>query len=106
MDCVDHVEVISQQPEVKGNDPVISSHVLWGTDDCQIMKLLGRIKKQFLVMLVDSRSTHNFIDQTVVKRLMCSTQLMPVVNVIVANGEILKVQEVCKVLSWYCQGLN
>ena len=52
------------------------------------------------MLLVDSGSTHNFIDQAVAKKLRCKTQPMIGVNVTVANGEVLRVQEVCKSLRW------
>ena len=57
-------------------------------------------KKQTLVILVDSKSTHNFIDHTIAKRLKCKIQGVNVVRVIVANGDTLKAQEVCKMVSW------
>ena len=78
---------------------MISLHALWGIESYQIMRVLGRIKKQPLVMLVDSGSTHNFIDHTVVKRLRCIPQLIPSINVTMANGETLRIQEVCKMVN-------
>ena len=57
-------------------------------------------------MLVDSDSTHNFIDQTLAKRLRCKSQVIIGVNVTVANGETLRAQEVCKNVEWESQGLN
>ena len=59
--------------------------------------MLGKVKKQNLVFLVDVGNTHNFIDQTVAKKLKCKTQSMAKVDVTVANGETLQVQECC---SW------
>ena len=58
-----------------------------------------------MVMLVDSESTNNFIDQTVAKRLKCKTQVVTGINVIVANGEDLRAQEVCKAVKWNIHGL-
>ena len=52
------------------------------------------------MVLVDSDSTHNFIDQVVAKKLRCTTQPMIGINVTVANGDVLKVHEVCKSLKW------
>ena len=57
------------------------------------------------MFLLDSGSTHNFIDQTVAKKLKCQTHFMPKVNVIVANGETLKVQEIYKLVRWESHGL-
>ena len=50
------------------------------------MKVLGKIKRQPLVMLIDSGSTYNFMDQTVAKRLRCLTKVIIGVKVIVTNG--------------------
>ena len=82
---------------------VISFHALWGTEGCQTIRLLGRIKKQALVMLIDSESTHNFMDQSVAKRLKCPTQMVAGMSVTVANGEVLRTQEVCKNVTWESQ---
>ena len=85
---------------------MVSLHVVWGTDECQTMKLLGRIKRQSAVILVDSGSTHNFIDQMIVKRLRCPTQSIKGMSVTVANEDKLRTQEVCKLLSWETHGLT
>ena len=69
---------------------MISLHALWGTAGCQTVRVVGRIKKQSLVMLVDLGSTHNFIDQKVAKRLNCKTQAITRLNVTMVNGEVLQ----------------
>ena len=69
------------------------------------MKVIGKIKKHSLIMLVDSGSTHNFIDQTVAKRLKCKTQSTIGLSVTVANGDVLRSQETCKDVKWETQGL-
>ena len=60
-----------------------------GTKDYQTMKVMGKIKKQPLVVLIDSGSTHNFLDQMVVKRLKVPTKIITRVKVTVANGDVL-----------------
>ena len=62
------------------------------------MRIMGKVKKQNLVFLLDFGSTHNFMDQTVAKKLKCHTQCIPKVDVTVANGETLQVQEICKMV--------
>ena len=56
-------------------------------------------------MLIDSGSTHNFIDQSVAKKLKCTTQGITGLNVTMANGEVLQAQETCKNVMWESQGL-
>jgi hypothetical protein len=48
----------SDPPEV---EPVISLNALTGFSSPQTLKLISYIKHQKVVILVDSRSTHNFI---------------------------------------------
>ena len=73
VDCTNFIIEDKSQDSSEGNTPVISLHALWGTERCQTMRVVGRIKKQSLVMLIDSDNTHNFIDQSVAKRLKCKT---------------------------------
>ena len=70
------------------------------------MRVLGKVKKHDLVFLVDSGSTHNFIDQAVVKKLKCKTQAMTMMEVTVTNGETMGVRELCKLVKWEAQGLT
>ena len=105
VDYPDMVEEVQLKEDNDRDTLVISFHALWGTEGCQTMRLLGRIKKQALVMLIDSESTHNFMDQSVAKRLKCPTQMVAGMSVIVANGEVLRTQEVCKNVTWESQGV-
>ncbi|KAJ7979024.1 Retrotransposon gag protein [Quillaja saponaria] len=43
-------------------DPVISLNAICGAETFKTLKLLGTIRKQAVVMLLDTGSTHNFID--------------------------------------------
>ena len=71
LDCVENnEEVISEGNE--GGVHGISLYALYGSEGCQTMRVLGRIKNP-LVLLVSSSSTHNFIDQAVAKKLRCQT---------------------------------
>ena len=104
-------DYIKQMEELRTKDgevieqPAISLHALLGTNDCQTMRMKGKIKNQELIMLVDSSSTHNFIDQGVIKKLNCLTQDVKGMNVTVANRQTLVSNEVCKELQWEVQGL-
>ena len=60
IDCSDSMEELGQNV---GDQPTISLHALIGTNDYQTMRMQGKIKNQCLIMLVDTGSTHNFIDQ-------------------------------------------
>ena len=56
-------------------------------------------------MLIDSGSTHNFIDQVVARKLKCVTRVITGVQVTIANGDTLQSYEVCKLTKWEAQGL-
>ena len=105
VDCRDKLTGEMQKEGDEDSSPVISLHALMGTEGCQTMRVMGRIKKQNLVVLIDSGSTHNFLDQTVVKRLKCTTKSIVGVKVTVANGDALKAHELCELVQWESQGL-
>ena len=69
MDCVDNMEEMENMAKEEEGHPVLSLHALLGANGYQIMRLQGRIKNQLINLLVDTGSTHNFIDQ--VKRTGC-----------------------------------
>ena len=76
---IDYVTNLEETGEEGGNPqkPIISLHAMLGIDDSQTIRLQGRIKNSSLCLLVDSSSTHNFMDQAIVKRLGCHTQPLP-----------------------------
>ncbi|OMO89726.1 hypothetical protein CCACVL1_07670 [Corchorus capsularis] len=50
-------------------EPVLSFNSLLGTSGPQTMRIIDRIKGQKVIVLIDSGSSHNFMDARVVKRL-------------------------------------
>ena len=59
-----------------------------------------------VIFLVDTRSTHNFVNGNVLKRIGGNLQTIDSFTVTVANGEQLKAHEVCKSLPWEVQGVQ
>lgn len=57
-----------------------------------------------VIVLVDSGSTHNFIDFKVAKRLELPIESGPNMRVMVANGVRLCTQGLCRVVDWEAQG--
>ena len=51
-------------------------------------------------MLIDSGNTHNFIYQSVAKKLRCPTKTIQGVVVTVANGDVLNSKEMCEMIRW------
>ena len=106
MDCVEHMEEMEAAAKEEEVRPVISLHAMLGTNGYQTMRLHGKIKNQLVNFLVDTGSTHNFLDHSVVKRTECHSQDVGSLIITVANGEQLKAQEICPNLHWEVQGLS
>eukprot|EP00253_Pinus_taeda_P006192 PITA_06192 len=70
-----------------------------GIPQPQTLKLKGHIKKNNVVVLIDSGSTHNFLDATMAKRLNIFSFPLPNMKVMVPDGKrIEKVGKCHKVL--------
>ena len=72
--------------------PVISLHALTGITDYNTMRVKGKIKNQLINILIDTGSTHNFVDQLVVKKLGVRLKNTHSFMVTVANGDKIKTQ--------------
>jgi hypothetical protein len=69
--------------------PHISLHALMGHPIPQTIRLLGHIDSQPLSILIDSGSTHNFIQDRVAKQLGLNLEPTQSFQVLVGNGEEL-----------------
>ena len=105
-DCMDTMEEPGMNGEESGTLHAISLHAVVGTEDQQTMCMKGRVKNQSLVILVDSGSSHNFMNQAMVKRLNCEVQTIAGLNITVANGEIMKTQGMCRGVVLEVQGFK
>ena len=63
------------------------------------MRVMGRIKHKSLVILIDLGSTHNFVDTSRFSQLHIPVDTSQVLEVKVANGEVLRTQGLCKAVS-------
>jgi len=68
------------------------------------MRVTGRIKNTRLHILIDSRSTHNFLDLATAKRLHCDIRKIPPLQVVVANGQQLQCTAMCRNFAWSLLG--
>eukprot|EP00253_Pinus_taeda_P007411 PITA_07411 len=67
-------------------NPTISCNAVARITTPQTIKIEGQIKKKMVIVLIDSRSTHNFIHCKVEKELNCLLYPAPECEVMVANG--------------------
>ncbi|KAF3789255.1 hypothetical protein EJ110_NYTH18959 [Nymphaea thermarum] len=61
----------------------------------QSMKILGKIGDHQVLVLLDSRATHNFIGDHIASQLSCTMEEQPTIRVLVANGDILSCTHKC-----------
>ena len=65
---------------------------------------MGKIKHRSFVILIDSGSTHNFIDAALVSYLHINVDTSQVLEVKVADGDLIKTQGVCEDVPILLQG--
>ncbi|XP_021974785.1 uncharacterized protein LOC110869888 [Helianthus annuus] len=87
------------------SDPLISIHALTGIPSFSTMQVVGNLGTKPLQILIDSGSTHNFIDEKLAKKLKCSLQSIEGMKVGVANGSQLMCGQMCSGFQWQMQGL-
>jgi hypothetical protein len=95
-------ECETQEVELLG----ISLYALAGAPAPRTMRLMGRIKGQPLVILIDTGSTHSFVDQNLAKRIQLPAQERSQLTVMVANGELISRPCCCTAVSFSLQGYD
>ena len=98
-------EIIGQNDEPIGqeDEPLVSVHAIVGATSHQTMQIRGNIKKKVNIILIDFRSTHNFLDVTVVKHTGCVIQQNKPLMVVMADGTKIASMATCKQLVWSMQ---
>ncbi|XP_019177711.1 PREDICTED: uncharacterized protein LOC109172915 [Ipomoea nil] len=81
----------------------VTLNAVIGGESMNTIKLLGLIGKQIVVILVDSGSTHSFVDPKVLDQRGIITERAENLKVTVANGETMMCDSVCKGLEWQVQ---
>ena len=82
----------------------LSLHALEGTFNYETMRIRGSVGRKMLCVLIDTRSTHNFINANVAMKMGCIMEPIPELKVSAANGEELRCKEVCRAFTWVMQG--
>ncbi|XP_071714207.1 uncharacterized protein [Rutidosis leptorrhynchoides] len=84
--------------------PHISLNALNGTSTYQTMRVVGQINNQKVHILIDSGSTHNFLDLGTGKRLGCRLKTIDPLYVGVPGGNQIVSTSKCEHLSWSIDG--
>lgn len=90
-----HVDTVEGIAAVKNNFAKITLYALLGNPSPGTMRILGRIKHKEVVILIDSGSTHNFLDVYTWSALALPLSIGNTFEVKVANGAIPKTRGVC-----------
>ncbi|XP_026450099.1 uncharacterized protein LOC113350204 [Papaver somniferum] len=85
------------------SDIEISLHALTGTISSDTIRIPGIIKKQKIYILIDTGSTHSFIDFALATKLHCDIHSTAHLLVTVANGERTVSYGVFPQLQWFMQ---
>jgi hypothetical protein len=83
----------SDPPKV---EPVISLNALTSFSAPQTLKLIGYIKHQKVIILVDSGSTHNFIHRRIAQETHCYIHAVNNFQIMIANGGSMKCGGCCE----------
>jgi hypothetical protein len=96
----EEAETETKEAELLG----ISLYALAGAVAPQTMRLEGKIGVQQVVILIDTDSTHGFVDQQLAKRLHLPVEERNQLSVMVANGEKVPCPGCCVAVTFNLQG--
>lgn len=99
--------VVDEQQVVLGQgteEMIISLHALSSSDNNDTIKVVGSVKKNKIMLLIDSGSTYNFLDPVTAKTISC--ELQPSQPIMVTMGDEYKVMSTafCPKFCWEMQG--
>ena len=84
----------------------ISLHALSGYGTPETLRVTGRINLHHVTILVDGGSTHNFVQERLVKTLGLNPQPTPTLRVLVGNGNTVECSQVCSEVTVHIQGVS
>ena len=85
-------------------EPKISINAITGTPNPKTMRVIWVLRNQRVVILIDSRSTHNFVDAQLAKILGIRSASRDAIKVRIANGQIISCPRKSQDLSLMMQG--
>ncbi|XP_026409868.1 uncharacterized protein LOC113304966 [Papaver somniferum] len=88
------------------SDMKISLHALTGNVNGDTIRILGTIERHKILILIDTGSTHSFIDCTLVRTLKCQVEQTSPMLVTVDNGDKTISSGVFSQFHWSMQGHN
>ena len=111
--CILDDEDVAEEEVQQGSEmdpdnftPQISINALEGTSGFQTLRVTSKVEKSPLFIMIDSGSTHNFINTQVAKKLSCTLTPIRPLTVEAANGGQMTCTHVCKNFLWKMQGVK
>lgn len=96
-------EIISEQ-DTGTEELQISVHALTGALSYRTMRIKGKVKKCTFTILIDSGSTHNFLDPVLAKRTGQNIKHINPLTVVVADGTKVFSKAMVEGFKWNMQG--
>jgi hypothetical protein len=91
----DPVLVELEEPDPTPDPAQISLHALMGHSIPQTLRVMGQIRNNPVSTLIDSGSTHNFVQDRVARQLGLPTEPAHSFKVLVGNREVLNCSTMC-----------
>jgi hypothetical protein len=82
----------------------LSLHVMFGQPQKKALQLKALVKNQALVVLIDSGSSHTFLNSSISCKMKLTQTHIRLMYVTVANGETLACHSEVQNFVWWCQG--
>lgn len=100
------LELMELQDLANAQELSLSLNAVSGSDNEGTIRIRALVQNQVMLLLVDSGSSHTFINEKFVQRLQCPRTSIPPVSVKVASGDILTCDQMVPQLSWWAQGYS
>jgi hypothetical protein len=84
--------------------PKISLHAISRSPSPNTIRLVGTIRQQRVIILVDSGSTHNFVDPYIARKAKLQCLVKEIITVKVANGDVITSEGKCLAMAIKVQG--
>ena len=97
-----HVESVETESHMA--EAEITLYALLGSPSPGTMRIKGKINGYWVVILLDTSSTHNFLDAAILSKLQLSLDPTVSFEVKVANGATIKTMGVCVGVKVVMQG--
>ena len=97
-----HPKIVEFEPKMA--EAEITLYALLGSPSLGTKRIKGKINGHWLIDLIDTGSTHNFLDATTISILRLSIDPTVTFEVKVANGATIKTKGVCKDVRVAIQG--